>query len=102
MALNENVELRSFQGGREQSFFFPGSRMEKSKQNWCPNSQSPQREFPAAESGHQNHGNGNNELGADSEIYRLWPLPLHILEGKKKVLRKQPVVVDVRTPALAG
>lgn len=77
--------------------------MEKSKQGLVPKSAIPsKREFPAAESGHQNGGNGNNEKGADSEIYRLWPLLLHILEGKKKVLRKQPVVVGVWTPALAG
>lgn len=74
---------RSKEGAGKASFS-PGPEWRKVNKAWCPNAQSPQREFPAAESGHQNHGNGNNELGADSEIYRLWPLLLHILEGKKK------------------
>lgn len=73
---------------RREPAISPGPEWRKVNKAWCPNAQSPQREFPAAESGHQNHGNGNNELGADSEIYRLWPLLLHILEGKKKSVKK--------------
>lgn len=37
-----------------------------------------------AESGHEKHGNPNSEQSAKAEIYRLWPVPLRILEEKKK------------------
>lgn len=41
-----------------------------------------------AESGHEKHGNPNSEQGAKAEIYRLWPVPLRILEEEKKSVKK--------------
>lgn len=68
------------------SFSFE-SESRKVNKALLPKPEVPSKRVPGrpAESSHQKHGNANNGQSAEAEIYRRWPLPLHILEEKKSV-----------------
>ena len=75
--------------GISEGSLYLGTRIEKGKQCFAVETWNPIKENSRpAESRLQKHGNTNNGQGAKSEIYRRWPLLLHILEEKKKSVKK--------------